>query len=53
VKAGRRARSAFLAHYDLPQGVSRICEIIAGPLKVSEKAVDPNYALNSTIDPSN
>ena len=27
--AGARARIAFLAHYDLPQGVARICNIIA------------------------
>jgi hypothetical protein len=27
--AGARARTAFLGHYDLPQGVARICNIIA------------------------
>jgi colanic acid biosynthesis glycosyl transferase WcaI len=26
--AGARARAAFIAHYDLPQGVSRFCHII-------------------------
>jgi len=29
--AGARARAAFLAHYDLAQGVARICDIIAAP----------------------
>jgi colanic acid biosynthesis glycosyl transferase WcaI len=33
-EAGQRARHAFLDHYDLPQGVARICTIIAGPVCV-------------------
>jgi len=31
--AGARARSAFLDRYDLPQGVARICNIIAAPVQ--------------------
>jgi colanic acid biosynthesis glycosyl transferase WcaI len=30
--AGMRARSAFLGRYDLPQGVARVCTIIAEPV---------------------
>jgi colanic acid biosynthesis glycosyl transferase WcaI len=32
--AGIRARDAFLNHYDLPQGVARICDIIGVPVYI-------------------
>jgi len=39
--AGARARTAFLEHYDLPQGVARICAIIAEPVAVPAPYVPP------------
>jgi glycosyltransferase involved in cell wall biosynthesis len=37
-QAGYRARQAFLRHYDLRHGVSRICELIGIPEKASDTA---------------
>lgn len=40
-EAGRRAREAFIAHYDMPLGVERVCEIlgcpVARPLEVARQ----------------
>jgi putative colanic acid biosynthesis glycosyltransferase WcaI len=38
-KAGRRARQAFLIHYDAPAGVSRICKILGVPEVPAEMPV--------------
>ena len=39
-EAGQRARAAFERHFDLPQGVGRICSIIGAPLLEPASAVD-------------
>jgi colanic acid biosynthesis glycosyl transferase WcaI len=35
--AGGRAREVFLRHYDLPQGVGRVCEALGCPIEESER----------------
>jgi hypothetical protein len=36
--AGRRAREVFLRHYDMPEGVARVCEALGCAVEENVRA---------------